>query len=111
MHKCVLTAFVMDIGLFRQMLDMDSTSGREREFAEFLAERLQTERNKVDTFEVGDGTLNVLISWGEPEVVFCSHLDTVPPYISPVVEIYDGTISPPVASRQPRGACRQKTWP
>lgn len=83
MHKCVLTAFVMDIGLFRQMLDMDSTSGREREFAEFLAARLQTDYNKVETFEVGDGTLNVLISWGEPEVVFCSHLDTVPPYIEP----------------------------
>jgi acetylornithine deacetylase len=38
----------------------------------------------VETFEVGDGTLNVLLRWGEPRVVFCSHMDTVPPYLPPV---------------------------
>ena len=38
---------------------------------------------KVESFDVGDGTKNILVSWGSPKVVFCSHLDTVPPYISP----------------------------
>ena len=38
----------------------------------------------METFEVGDGTLNVLLRWGEPRVVFCSHMDTVPPYLPPV---------------------------
>jgi acetylornithine deacetylase len=33
--------------------------------------------------EVGDGTLNLLLTWGSPRIVFCSHLDTVPPYIKP----------------------------
>jgi len=33
--------------------------------------------------EVGDGTLNLLLTWGTPKVVFCSHMDTVPPYIAP----------------------------
>jgi acetylornithine deacetylase len=33
--------------------------------------------------EVGDGTVNLLLSWGQPKVVFCSHMDTVPPYIPP----------------------------
>ena len=68
--------------LFRQILSFDSTSGRERELGEWLAARL--EAPSVETFEVGDGTLNVLLRWGdEPRVVFCSHMDTVPPYIPP----------------------------
>ncbi len=75
----------MDRNLFLEMLDIDSTSGREAGFADFLAERLRTGKCRVETFEVGDGTKNLLLSWGEPKVVFCSHLDTVPPYIPPTV--------------------------
>ena len=41
------------------------------------------EAPSVEKFEVGDGTLNLLFSWGEPRVVFCSHIDTVPPYVAP----------------------------
>ena len=67
--------------LFRNMLSIDSTSGREREMGEWLAANL--EAPEVETFEVGDGTLNVFLRWGEPRVVFCSHMDTVPPYIPP----------------------------
>ena len=36
-----------------------------------------------ELMEVGDGTLNLLLSWGTPKVVFCTHMDTVPPYIKP----------------------------
>ena len=106
----------MDIELFLQMLKIDSTSGREGEFAAFLAERLLTEKCRLKRFPVetmADSCPegyplpeNLLFSWGTPKVIFCTHLDTVPPYISPEVEIYDGTSSPPVALRQPRGACR-----
>ena len=68
--------------LFRQILSFDSTTGRERALGEWLATHLETP--SVETFEVGDGTLNVLLKWGdEPRVVFCSHMDTVPPYIPP----------------------------
>ena len=68
--------------LFRQILSFDSTSGRERELGEWLADHL--EAPSVETFEVGDGTLNLLLKWSDaPRVVFCSHMDTVPPYISP----------------------------
>ena len=71
--------------LFREILSIDSTSGKERELALWLAEHLEAER--CDAFEVGDGTLDLLLSWGEkPSVVFCTHLDTVPPYIAPVFE-------------------------
>lgn len=89
----------MDMELFVEMLGIDSTSGKEAEFADFLSERLLTSKCRVDKFEVGDGTKNLLFSWGEPKVVFCSHLDTVPPYIPPT---YDGT------AVHGRGSCDAK---
>ena len=68
--------------LFRQILSFDSTSGSERPLGEWLPAHL--EAPSVETFEVGDGTLNVLLKWSDaPRVVFCSHMDTVPPYIPP----------------------------
>lgn len=36
-----------------------------------------------ELMEVGDGTLNLFLKWGAPSVVFCTHMDTVPPYIAP----------------------------
>ena len=70
--------------LFRQILEIDSTSGRERQLGEWLYEHLEAPRKEL--MEVGDGTVNLLLSWGEPRIVFCSHMDTVPPYIPPVFE-------------------------
>ena len=74
---------MIDYNLFEDILGFDSTSGKERPLAEFLAKRLKAP--KVETFEVGDGTLNLLLSWGKPRVAFCTHMDTVPPYIAPTV--------------------------
>jgi acetylornithine deacetylase len=78
----------MDWGFFQEFLNIDSTSGKERKVAEWLAERLPgmfpaTNRPELRAEEVGDGTLNLLLAWGTPRIVFCSHLDTVPPYIEP----------------------------
>ena len=78
----------MDITFFKEFLSIDSTSGKERKVAEWLAERLPgmfpaANRPALHVEEVGDGTLNLLLTWGAPRIVFCSHLDTVPPYIEP----------------------------
>lgn len=73
----------MDLDFFHRILDIESTSGCEAELAGFLAVELAAPNRKVETFEVGDGTKNILVSWGSPKLVFCTHLDTVPPYISP----------------------------
>ena len=82
----------MDLGLFEKMLAVDSTSGKEREFAQRLMEWLKTPGNRVESHEVGDGTLNLLFRWDRkpsggkeslPSLCFCSHLDTVQPYIPP----------------------------
>lgn len=89
----------MNTELFVEMLNIDSTSGRERAFADFLAERLQTSKCRLERFDVelmADQASdevgcpqNLLFSWGEPRVLFCTHLDTVPPYISPTISSAD----------------------
>ena len=78
----------MDYQFFQELLSIDSTSGKGRKVAEWLAERLPgmfpaANRPELRAEEVGDGTLNLLLTWGAPRIVFCSHLDTVPPYIEP----------------------------
>lgn len=88
-----------NIDLFLEMLNIDSTSSKERTLSEFLKKRLPDGRCRTESFEVGDGTENLLFSWGEPEVFFCTHLDTVPPYIPPVLE--DGVM-------RGRGSCDAK---
>ncbi len=78
----------MDFTFFQELLSIDSTSGKERKVAEWLVERLPgmfpaANRPELRAEEVGDGSLNLLLTWGSPRIVFCSHLDTVPPYIEP----------------------------
>lgn len=96
----------MDLGLFLEILNIPSLSGEERALAEFLAGRLagpvegfpEPARCRVSKFEVGDGTENLLFDWsgtGRPSFVFCTHLDTVPPYIPPkVLDVPKGSILP-----------------
>ena len=89
------------MGWFVEILNVDSTSGKEAALADLLLERLATERCAVERFEVGDGTANLLFSWGKPQVVFCTHIDTVPPYIPPTCDESLGVISG-------RGTCDAK---
>ena len=74
----------MNWNFFKEFLSIESTSGQEREVAEWLLTQL--EAPVVESMEVGDGTLNLFLKWGTPKVVFCSHMDTVPPYIPPTFE-------------------------
>ena len=76
----------MDTELFIDMLKIDSTSGKEAEMSAFLAQKLKSKGCEVSHFAVGDGTENLLFSWGDPQIVFCTHVDTVPPYLPPAVE-------------------------
>lgn len=76
----------MNWKLFKEILAIDSTSGRERELAEWLCRTL--EAPSIETQEVGDGTLNLFLKWGTPKVVLCTHLDTVPPYIPPEMRFF-----------------------
>ena len=73
----------MDLEFFNRILNIDSTSGKEAGLADFMSAELAAPGRKVEVFAVGDGTNNILVSWGTPKVTFCSHLDTVPPYMAP----------------------------
>lgn len=93
----------MELELFREILGIESTSGMERGLAEFLEKKFPELEPGCQCirYEVGDGTLNLLFRWdGDsaerlPRVLLCSHLDTVPPYISPEFrEIASGTMLP-----------------
>ena len=75
---------MMDIRLFNDMLSIDSTSGMEGELADMLSVRLLTSGNTLERFND-----NLLFSWGKPDVLFCTHMDTVPPYIPPTFESDD----------------------
>ena len=92
----------MDIELFLEMLNIESTSGKEADFADFLADKLKGSGRHIRIFEVGDGTKNILVSWGNPKVIFCSHLDTVPPYIAPKYDPED------MVTFRGRGTCDAK---
>ena len=82
MTKIVLrTRRQMNWTLFKDILSIDSTSGKERDMALWLHDHLEATHKEL--MEVGDGTLNLFLKWGTPRVVFCTHMDTVPPYIAP----------------------------
>lgn len=67
--------------LTRRLVDMDSTTGREREAAEFVAGYLRERGADVSLDEAAPGRPNVFACWGAPRVVLSTHLDTVPPFM------------------------------
>ena len=73
---------MIDRKLFLDILSFDSTSGAEGALADYLEKELKAPR--VQSWDVPEGGRNLLFSWGTPRVVFCTHIDTVPPYIPPV---------------------------
>jgi acetylornithine deacetylase len=67
-----------------QLMKIDSTSGKEGELADFIAGSFHLPGATLETQDIGDGTMNLFYRWGTPGIIFCTHLDTVPPYIKPV---------------------------
>jgi acetylornithine deacetylase len=70
--------------LTRALIDIDSTTGRERAVGEFLFHHLlgltQRSAGTVERMPVEADRFNVFASWGEPAVVLSTHMDTVPPF-------------------------------
>ena len=70
--------------LTRALIDIDSTTGRERQVGEFLAGYLEGiaagTGGTVERMPVEGDRFNLFASWGEPAVVLSTHLDTVPPF-------------------------------
>ncbi|MSR61229.1 MAG: M20/M25/M40 family metallo-hydrolase [Planctomycetes bacterium] len=62
---------------------IDSVTGHEGDYGDALARHLVGLGFGVERQDVEPGRFNVLSRADEPELVFCTHLDTVPPYFGP----------------------------
>ena len=74
------------MALLRSLCALDSTSGREAELLPVLVPALTARGARVDVRQLAPGRCNVLATWGEPRVLFSTHLDTVPPFLPPRLE-------------------------
>jgi acetylornithine deacetylase len=82
-----------------KIMSINSTSGKEAELARYIAENIHVPGATLEKQEVDDGTFNLFYRWGNPNIIFCTHLDTVPPFIAP--ETWDDKVTG-------RGACDAK---
>lgn len=62
---------------------IDSVSGHEGDYGDALARHLSGLGFDVERQAVEPGRFNVLARAERPELVFCTHLDTVPPFFGP----------------------------
>ena len=70
------------VSLSRTLIDIDSTTGRETEVAQWLADWLRTHEYRVTEQAVDGGRFNLFATLGDPHVVFSTHLDCVPPFFA-----------------------------
>ena len=83
----------------RELIDIDSTTGREEPAGDWLASRLRTMGYRVDEQPVSGGRRNIVATISPPVVVLSTHYDCVPPHI--VSSVRDGRL-------YGRGACDAK---
>lgn len=79
------------VALTRALVDIDSTTGRERDVATFIARTLRELGWHVDEQPISDGRFNVVARVSEagiraPRVVLSTHFDCVPPFFPSRVE-------------------------
>lgn len=83
----------------RELIDIDSTTGREDEAGTWLANRLRALGYTVTEQKVARGCANVLATLDDPLVAFSTHYDCVPPFYPS--DVRDGKLFG-------RGACDAK---
>jgi acetylornithine deacetylase len=74
------------VRLARQLIDIDSTTGREAEVAAVLAGYLRGRGYSVLEQPLASGRCNVIAAAGEPAIVLSTHFDCVPPFFPSRVE-------------------------
>lgn len=78
--------FARQLALTRQIVDLDSTTGREVQAAACVAAELRELGYRVVEQPVSNGRFNVYASLDAPVVVLSTHLDCVPPFFPSRVE-------------------------
>jgi len=86
--------------LTKELMAIPSVTGTEARLGEFLSSHLSTLGYRVERQDVTDDRFNIFAYAGEGRVMFCTHLDTVPPATIPVREDDDFLYG--------RGACDTK---
>ena len=71
---------MMLVEFARELIDIDSTTGREQAAGDWLAGRLRRMGYLVIEQPVSDGRRNILATLNAPAVVFSTHYDCVPPF-------------------------------
>ena len=74
------------VALARQLIDIDSTTGREAEVAAAVAAFLRGRGYSVLEQPLEGGRTNVIAAAGEPMLVFSTHFDCVPPFFPSRIE-------------------------
>lgn len=69
-----------------EWIDVPSVTGAEGDYGDLVGRFLAAEGLGVEQQELAPGRFNVLARGARPEVVFCTHLDTVPPFFGPRIE-------------------------
>lgn len=77
---------VAQLQLTRDLIDIDSTTGREGPAAQFLGKTLERLGYQVQLQPVTEGRFNVYAHLDAPSVVFSTHIDCVPPFFTSRVE-------------------------
>ena len=93
---------MLDLKLFQEILSIDSTSGHEEELMAWLLRHSRaclsrhsraclSRHSRACPWNLQSDKDYLLLSTGTPRIVFCTHIDTVPPYIPPTFHREDGT--------------------
>lgn len=69
-----------------KIMSIDSTSGQENTLADYLILNLEPEGSKLEVIKTENGFKNLFYKWGNPQIIFCTHYDCVPPFIPPEIE-------------------------
>jgi acetylornithine deacetylase len=69
------------LSLLAELCALDTRSGREAAILPVLVPALEARGARVEVRDLAPGRCNVLATWGEPAVLFSTHLDTVPPQL------------------------------
>jgi len=88
--------------LTKKLITIPSVTGTEREIAEFLSSHLASLGYRVARHGVVGDRFNVFAFAGEGRVMFCTHIDTVPPAALPILAREDNQYL------YGRGACDTK---
>jgi acetylornithine deacetylase len=67
--------------LLKELVNIESITGNEPALVEFLSRRLEGSGYRITRQEIASGRQNLLAVLGTPRILFCTHTDTVAPFL------------------------------